>query len=464
MDFTSICRTCFGKNELSPIFTNKVDSIDVDTLFAATGVKMEINDGLPQNMCKYCVKCLRSNLDFRKKCKDAEKVLLAIKRDNEYKIEVEIIVDNDDKKPKTLHITNDKSELVNENNQNILQNINNKLPNIDVFKEVEIKIENFESDNEDDIPLILLTDNSIAQNSQKNIEATDKKDISTELESVLYDYNDKSSRITCKLCQKNLSRRSFAMHMARHHPGADNTRIKCELCKDYILRDNLNRHLTSIHGTDNFKCRYCKKEFNSKELLVKHVTNCNVKKRRRTCESSRELTECDVCHKKMQKASLRMHKAVKHAGLGPVCEHCGKRFGNKLRLHEHYRAKHGYEKFKCNYCDFQSAGVMAMRNHERRHRGEKPFVCETCGAKFHAAYLLAQHRQSHRTEKQFKCEQCPASFKANNSLHMHRRACHSSARVACAVCARAYSCRHYAVKHMRAVHRYKGPVPQLNQT
>ncbi|XP_050359582.1 myoneurin-like isoform X2 [Nymphalis io] len=431
MDFANICRTCLCKNNLSPIFTNKIDPIDVHTLFAATGVKVVINDGLPQNMCKYCLKCLQNILDFRKKCKNAETELLAIKRENKYKIQVEITTGESNKIPKALHTTNDNIELANNKNQNKLKN---KLPNIDIFKEAEIKIENIESGDDDDKPLILLTDTSITQKSQQDIKVTDKKDLVGKEENILYDYNDNSSRITCKLCQKNLSRRSFTMHMARHHPGADNTRIKCELCNDYILKDNLNRHLTSIHGTDSFKCR------------------------------SRELTECDVCHKKMQKASLRMHKAVKHAGLGPVCEHCGKRFGNKLRLHEHYRAKHGYEKFKCNYCEFQSAGVMAMRNHERRHRGEKPFVCETCGAKFHAAYLLAQHRQSHRTEKQFKCEQCPASFKANNSLHTHRRACHSSARVSCAVCARAYSCRHYAVKHMRAVHRYKGPVPQLSQT
>ncbi|KAI8427203.1 hypothetical protein MSG28_014806 [Choristoneura fumiferana] len=67
----------------------------------------------------------------------------------------------------------------------------------------------------------------------------------------------------------------------------------------------------------------------------------------------------------MQRASLRSHVAVKHRGLGPVCE-----------------------------------------NHERRHRGEKPFVCEQCGAKFHAAYLLAQHKQSHRTEKRVKVIPC----------------------------------------------------------
>ncbi|PZC72068.1 hypothetical protein B5X24_HaOG211955 [Helicoverpa armigera] len=144
-------------------------------------------------------------------------------------------------------------------------------------------------------------------------------------------------------------------------------------------------------------------DFNSKEQLLDHVESCTAKVRKRKInESGRTMAECDICKMKMQRASLNKHKAVTHAGLRPVCEHCGKSFGNKFRLNEHYRAKHGYEKFQCGTCEFQSAGIVAMRNHERRHRGEKPFVCESCGADFHAAYLLMQHRHSHNTDKLVK--------------------------------------------------------------
>lgn len=275
---------------------------------------------------------------------------------------------------------------------------------------------------------------------------------------------NKPNRVTCNLCQMELSVRSIAGHMARRHPGADKTKVKCELCEVYVTRSRINRHKVMMHGDQGFKCGYCKTEFESKEVLLDHVTACTAKKKKRKAPaSSRQLSECDICHKTMQKASLRLHKAVKHAGLRPVCEHCGERFGNKYRLTEHYRAKHGYEKFKCSYCDFESAAIMAMRNHERRHRGEKPFVCKSCGAKFHAAYLLSQHNQSHRTEKLVKCEQCPARFKANNSLNMHKLTCHSTSLYKCSVCVRAYSCRHYAVKHMRKVHQYTGPIPRLQR-
>lgn len=272
----------------------------------------------------------------------------------------------------------------------------------------------------------------------------------------------KVSRVFCKLCNKEYSIKSIDAHMVKRHPGADKRKVKCDLCDNYIMMEKLNRHRIMMHGNGPFMCRYCKSTYDNKEELVSHVTNCTAKKRKRkTNESGRELQECDICHKMMQKASLRMHKAMKHAGLKPACEHCGRTFGNKFRLKEHLRAKHGYEKFQCSYCDFQSAGTMAMRNHERRHRGEKPFNCETCGAKFHAAYLLTQHRHSHRTEKLVKCDLCQASFKANNSLHMHKLTCHSSSMYKCTVCCRYYKCRHYAMKHIRHVHRYSGNTPPL---
>ncbi|XP_063837064.1 zinc finger protein 501-like [Ostrinia nubilalis] len=246
--------------------------------------------------------------------------------------------------------------------------------------------------------------------------------------------------------------------MASYHPALD-ARVKCELCDSRVTREKMDRHLRLMHGPGNLTCGYCKTEFQDRESLVEHITTCTAKKKRKPYKKGRELAECDLCQKVMQRASLRLHKAVKHKGLRPVCEHCGRSFGNSIRLHEHYRAKHGYEKFKCGRCDYQSASELAMQNHERRHRGEKPFVCEECGARFHAAYLLAQHKRGHTTEKPVKCDQCPSSFKSNNSLLTHKQTCHSDRSYVCLVCARAYRCRHYAVKHSRAVHRLRGPPP-----
>lgn len=66
--------------------------------------------------------------------------------------------------------------------------------------------------------------------------------------------NTDSQRVTCKLCQKDLSRRSFDTHMSIHHPGVDKRRVKCDLCTSYVLKTKLGKHLATMHGS-GFACR-----------------------------------------------------------------------------------------------------------------------------------------------------------------------------------------------------------------
>ncbi|XP_045781464.1 zinc finger protein 510-like isoform X2 [Maniola jurtina] len=324
------------------------------------------------------------------------------------------------------HVWNDKQINNKLTNKSFTAEVKNCFTNIQKFENCfndKRKVENCFKDKQK--VEICFKDKQKVENcfndKQKVENLINGEQIKTEMENILYNYNDTNSkRVTCKLCQKDLSIRSVDSHMTRSHPGVDKRKVKCDLCDNYVMKSKLARHKTLMHVLQGFICRYCKSEFVTKETLVEHVGSCTAKKKKRNCDASRELGECEVCHKTMQKGSLKLHHAVKHAGLRPVCE-----------------------------------------NHERRHRGEKPFVCESCGSKFHASYLLSQHRQSHATDKAFQCDLCPASFKVNNTLHMHKRACHSTCKYACTMCTRTYSTRHYVVKHMRAMHRYTGPVPPL---
>ncbi|XP_052755645.1 zinc finger protein 782-like [Galleria mellonella] len=469
MNFSSVCRTCLSKSSLNSIFVNSSDHARYSlSIYISTGVKIEFNDGLPQNMCTECINFLNSYLKFRKKCKEAEIVLLKLKLelDNAHNgvalhhtTESSIVTNNDDETVATETERIDRnSELKNDEITNVLEDEDDKplkylIENIlcdtidaEHVDSKEIYLEITETDNEM---------KELTETTEIDVNEVKQAEIIDQPYDVIFSAG-KKKRVICKLCQKDLSVRSIDTHMARSHPGADKRKVKCDLCDSYVLKEKMNRHRVLMHGSACSRCGYCKSEFENRELLVEHVATCTAKKRKRKAnDSGRELTECDVCHKTMQRASLRMHKAVKHAGLGPVCEHCGKKFGNKFRLNEHYRAKHGYEKFKCSYCDFQSAAIMGMRNHERRHRGEKPFVCESCGAGFHAARLLAQHQHSHRTHRSLTCPQCPATFKAASGLQAHRRACHGGRAARCGLCGRVYRCRHYAARHLRRVHGTK---------
>uniref|UniRef100_A0A2A4IS91 Protein krueppel n=1 Tax=Heliothis virescens TaxID=7102 RepID=A0A2A4IS91_HELVI len=484
MDFSEICRTCLKNNKegLTPIFmSGDSEKMFSGLLLTCTGVQIKHNDGLPQNMCTDCMNYCNNTLKFRKQCKQAETLLLKIKtesltenytinsdetfvKSSDNMIEIEEDVDQNDlfkSEFKTIKFeptdtdfdNNKRLKLYLQNNERIaIPGINdNDLNAIEILND-----DHFTDETNTNIKI----EEKIHNNTQNmTIISKENNNKSTDVPYIITDtVTDKATRVICKLCQKELSIRSIDAHMMRRHPGADERKVRCELCDKYVMRNKMNRHRVMMHGSSGVKCGYCKSEFDSKEQLLDHVDTCTAKVRKRKInESGRTMAECDICKMKMQRASLKKHKAVTHAGLRPVCEHCGKSFGNKFRLNEHYRAKHGYEKFQCGTCEFQSAGIVAMRNHERRHRGEKPFVCEACGAKFHAAYLLMQHKHSHKTEKLIKCDLCPSRFKARDNLHMHTLTCHSKSRYSCRVCSRRYKCRHYAVRHARLVHTAADP-------
>ncbi|XP_060809321.1 zinc finger protein 626 isoform X2 [Amyelois transitella] len=426
-------------------------------------------------MCTDCVVFIKNCMEFRRKCKDAEASLLHVTKQMTHNKNL--------KKKSLLHFENVAQEQglnIDEDDRPLKHFIdrtdsvsskdlepNNDLNIETVLEETYDDHIQHESVIEHDVSTRTIVKEDcvsiIGENLTTTLELNNINEANPERKTImskddsqepLYELVDSDTikqRVLCKLCHKELSLRSFVSHVARRHPGADR-RAKCELCDRYVTAAKMNRHVVLVHGSGPFKCGYCKREHASREALLEHAGACaDRKKKRKPSQTSRALQQCAVCHKTMQRASLRAHTRVQHAGLGPVCEHCGLRFSNKLRLLEHGRAKHGHHKLQCSFCDFQSAGVVALRNHERRHRGEKPFVCETCGAKFHAAYLLAQHRHSHRTEKLVKCEQCPAAFKASNNLHTHRLACHG-ARARCELCGRDYGGRLYAARHRRRAH------------
>ncbi|CAK1587996.1 unnamed protein product [Parnassius mnemosyne] len=443
MELETVCRTCLGKTTLNPLFSNSTDRYSKD-IYLISGVKIEYNDGFPQNLCLNCVSSLNDAIKFRELCITTESHLLKFKNgihdkvierqlETEFKVEtlpdehVEIKQENDETKDEDDKPLKSMIEMVNSFDDFKLDISENT---IKTHSETSIKCES-NGDLISDVSNVLNEKTVHSQDSTKELKNENTQN-HIEKGNTETRHNTepqlRQKRVTCKICQKNLSIRSIAVHMNKCHPGTDERKVKCELCDKFVLRDRLRIHQLKMHGPDLKICAHCKLQFDSKQTLLKHVSTCSAKKKRKKYESGRKLTECDVCHKEMQRGSLRLHKAVKHAGLGPVCEHCGRRFGNKLRLLEHCRARHGHDKFQCGSCHFQSASLLAMTNHERRHRGEKPFVCERCGANFHAAYLLAQHKHSHRTERPYTCSQCPARFKANNSLHMHRINVHGGQR------------------------------------
>ncbi|CAG9127460.1 unnamed protein product [Plutella xylostella] len=375
MDFSGVCRLCLSEDSLISIFTsNEAEDKRYSTaIFLTSGIKVTENDGLPQKICSLCINYLNESLNYRKKCKEVENKLLeqSISINKEEPLEFEVfygepITENTVKtevvKLKKHYKTETvKLEIKLDKNFDVKDEILDEKINDDDDKEINSdddeenqseekalkytidKCSKGSQNSYNDIVLYIdSNDDHFSQDVKKEIEVTTTNEIPVKLKQKQSESDDEQdgdlpyeidmkapdqNRVVCKVCRKSLSIRSIDAHISSMHPGKDSRKMQCEICSVFILRHKYNRHMKMMHGIGpemkTFRCSYCKSEFLDKEMLIAHVASCVKRtKKREPSKSSKELQECDVCQKVMQRGSIKLHKAIKHAGLRPVCEVC----------------------------------------------------------------------------------------------------------------------------------------------
>ncbi|CAG5030320.1 unnamed protein product [Parnassius apollo] len=320
MEFETVCRTCLGKTTLNPLFTNLNDRYSKE-IYLISGVKVEYNDGFPQNVCLDCVSSLNDAIKFRELCISTEGQLLRIKnevhekvteRQLETEFKFETFLDEDVEIKQENDETNDKDEKLLKSmtgTVNSFEDFKLDVCENTVKKHSELSIKNESNDDLEISDALNILDEKtvncqdstkdlIKNSTQHHIEKgnTETKN-NTELQL-------RQKRVTCRICQKNLSIRSIAVHMNKCHPGADERKVKCELCDKFVLKERLQKHQLKMHGPDLKICAHCKVQFDSNQTLMKHVLTCSAKKKWKRYESGKKLTECDVCHKEMQRGEL----------------------------------------------------------------------------------------------------------------------------------------------------------------
>lgn len=106
-----------------------------------------------------------------------------------------------------------------------------------------------------------------------------------------------------------------------------------------------------------FKCSYCTKTFDRRDVLNDHVRN--------------------------------------HTGEKPFqCTTCNKKFTRGFVLLRHMRT-HAEGVYKCKFCFKSFDRKDTFRDHMRNHTGEKPFKCRFCGKAFSRSFVLTKHEKSH---------------------------------------------------------------------
>ncbi|XP_051576932.1 uncharacterized protein LOC127454042 [Myxocyprinus asiaticus] len=228
----------------------------------------------------------------------------------------------------------------------------------------------------------------------------------------------------CAVCQKAFhDSKALSEHCLTHMPGPSAS--KCQFCKrNFSSRAVLIRHIRLHTGEKPFPCVRCGMHFHRQEALKLHQEKCTgVQNKPYKCSYcpqsfrfpnnlefherahlAKTLFPCPKCGKFYSKKKIKAHESLCNSEeLRPACRKCGKIFSrNKYRnVHEiqcqgklsNETITDGKDRFKqrCPHCfkGFRSKGFLLR--HLSIHSEEKSYACMHCGQKYDSQQRYLQH-------------------------------------------------------------------------
>uniref|UniRef100_A0A336KH81 CSON008007 protein n=1 Tax=Culicoides sonorensis TaxID=179676 RepID=A0A336KH81_CULSO len=288
---------------------------------------------------------------------------------------------------------------------------------------------------------------------------------------------DGLTEFACKFCEKRFKTyRNMRNHISMfHHDQEKQTEetsrnIQCSFCTTKLKNiQTLRHHMQNVHSNmKNLKCAYCDVLSYTPELLQAHMTKCKgylekmessemvcpycpvvklgkkklnahiVACHTRHTNEKKDIGQCDICKKLLQKSSLNRHILDKHTTKSPLtCPYCSEIYKSESGLQYHISQYHSILKtFNCDICDFETTQKHLLKRHLKRHNPDKSFICTECGRVRFSLNHLKAHMISHSDEKPWKCNLCEKSYKRKEKLKQHVDKFHENkTNYECPVCA-----------------------------
>ncbi|XP_052745945.1 zinc finger protein 813 isoform X2 [Bicyclus anynana] len=392
------CRTCLGTRNLHPIFVNTAKSDKyTKTIFTVTGVKVELNDTMPQDICVECINFINKSIKFRRKCEEVQNML----QENGTKC----------KNVKLEYFKNVKEECH---------------PSIDITDSYDDDFKDFD----DNITLDALQYQNIGQNNLNNDEIV-YGSITNNVSETSDDSDDKIIKTVNHSADSN-----GTMIKTVHYSDDSNDKI----VDNQYNGDQLN--VVEFHKTEN-DSNNDKIVFNTvqnhdrndeinEDIENKSDNKVHLIEKQNLFSKKRKTRVRAVRKKEKSDEDLKTKQEIE-------CEFCHKILTSKLSLRNHYKIHTGFD--------------IVCEIHERLHTGEKPFVCKSCGAGFHRKSSYLQHVAIHLPEKTVQCDQCPARFKSVTLMRIHKnRHRPSPYTFKCGVCNNSFARRRNVARHLQRVH------------
>ena len=124
---------------------------------------------------------------------------------------------------------------------------------------------------------------------------------------------------------------------------------------------NMKEHFRRIHNREIVSCKFCGRNFKSKEYLQIHTRD------------------------------LHSYNPKEHQ-----CDICFKTFRRKYSLSAHKEIHTGAKKFKCDICSKNMSTPAYLEIHIKSvHQGIKDYICTICEQRFRSPSNLREHKTFH---------------------------------------------------------------------
>ncbi|XP_015364050.1 PREDICTED: putative zinc finger protein 286B isoform X1 [Diuraphis noxia] len=435
-NWNDLCRLCLrNEQKLQNLF---FEETLLENVQEVTNLHFNVEDSLPNSICKICIDQVNSFVEFRVRCKATDEWLRnegAIS-DNDHKDS--IIIDSEE--------INNKDLLLVDQNQYEEQLIDDPEPvNDKQLVENEIEL------------------------SHCIIQTEEEMQISSKEETL----ETNSSEHQCGICGKELlSAYTLANHM-RSHTGE--RPYGCSVCEKFFkTKSNLNEH----YRVHNPELRWMK----TSSRDIPSITRVTV--------TSEDILTCGQCAKVFVSldelsAHERVHDEQQEQRSQTVettasamtstftCEQCNKMFTSKSQLSAHIgnNCSDGADR-QCPYCGKQFRSMATLENHKRVHTREKPFACDLCTKTFRTKGNLIEHKRVHNNsvwvmkgnakittdaggsggDQRFQCTYCTKPFRTYTALLNHERVHTREKPFECSVCSKCFRTKSNLTEHMKGCH------------
>ncbi|XP_026732754.1 zinc finger protein 79-like isoform X2 [Trichoplusia ni] len=253
----------------------------------------------------------------------------------------------------------------------------------------------------------------------------------------------------CDYCKRTFNKKcSLRRHMFMH---LDIKPFPCPRCPEaFRSRYNMQVHVERYHRSDNDSdlhvCSYCEATFLVKANLETHLQS------HMTVENT---YKCIYCGKVYQHHTRLMHHEKIHMVDGYYqCSLCSMSYRCRNRLYDHVKSHLKIKDFVCQYCGKEFLRQNSMMRHVEVSHGGVRIVCPIC--KKNLKGHLTEHMRTHQKKRPHKCPDCGQCFVQSTQMNVHRRA-HTGARpYPCRICKRRFSHSNALMLHIR---RHTGEKP-----